>query len=169
MPQKTPTKKQMRLVFKRILDEADYTKLAHFVFLDKPFKEQIPGTYSVYHMVEGGIIIATNALCINEWLRLHGLPVRKELSEYTVNKKIKNNRTVDIDTRTPVSVGMRNTRGDALNPEDCSITKNVWQWYNAGIGASEISKRINCTPANVYYYIRKYKKLNPEWEKEVDI
>ncbi len=158
MPQKTPSKKQMRLVFKRILDEADYTKLAHFVFLDKPFKEQIPGTYSVYHMVEGGVIIATNALCINEWLRLHDLPVRKELSEYTVSKKIKNNRTLDIDTRTANSVGMRNRSPDNAVPEACSVTKNVWQWYNAGIGASEISRRLNCSPGNVFYYIRNTKK-----------
>lgn len=161
------------MIFRRILDEEDYRKLAHFVFLNKPFKQEIPGTYSVYHMYETGIIIATNALCINEWLRLHGLPVRKPLSEYTVNKKIQNNDSEAIDTRTPESVSMRNRRPPApkipVAADLDNLTRNVWQWYHAGISAGEISKRINCTPANVYYYLKKYKKAVPDWEEQLEL
>jgi len=174
-PHKRYSKYEMRLIFKRVLDEADYRKLAHFVFLDKPFKENIPGTYSVYHMVEDGVIIATNAVCINQWLRLHGLLVRPALSEATVGYKIQANGTDAIDTRTPESVEMRNRakprgrRPKVLTAEIDQITANVWNWYTAGVGAGEISKRISCTPANVYYYLKKYKKHNPNWEDELEV
>ena len=102
---------RIKFIIKRTLVRADYQKLTHFVYLDRAFKENIPGSYSVYCMCVGGIAIATNALCINEWLKLHDLPVRAPIIDSVVEKKLTFNSGLDIDTRTESSVAMRNKRG----------------------------------------------------------
>ena len=161
MPQKPLyNKQQMRMIIKRQLEAKEYNSLIHFVFLNKPFNSEIPGTYSVYHMVEGGMIVATNAACINEWLVEHNMPTRPPMSDYTIFKKHA------VDNRTETSVNLKYT---APKHESSELHVDVWHWYTAGVSIREISDRIHCTAANVHYYIKKYKKLNPEWEKEVDI
>lgn len=173
MPQKQYkyNKRDLKLLFKRELEFEDFRKLTHFVFISKRWGEQIPGTYTVYHMCDDGVAIATNALCINEWLKANGLPVRRPINEYTAEQKISINSGHNIDNRTDQSISMRNKTGK--KPKHCSnlyvddLSLDVWNWYTAGLTVAEISRRINCTPPNVYYHLNKYKKANPEWESEL--
>ena len=179
-------KYDLKIIFKQFLDVDDYKKLAHFVYLDKPYKEEIPGTYSVYHMMPNGMAIATNALCINEWLRLHNLPVRQKINPYTIAQKlIFNNNDKRIDTRTETSVNLKNIpgrkpRADLRSSRDhnsafnaptgiSNITENVWQWYSAECSVGEIAEQLGCTVPNVYYHINKYKKSNPNWKIELEL
>ena len=169
-PQKTPNKHQMRNIIKRQITSEEYNSLIQFVFMDKPFKSEIPGTYSIYYMLDYGMIIATNAACINEWLVEHDMPTRAPISDWTINAKQKHYNAVD--NRTETSVTLKNEKGKVGRPksEDTgTIHLDVWQWYTAGVKCSEIARRISCTPANVHYYIRKYKKHNPNWEDELEV
>jgi DNA-binding CsgD family transcriptional regulator len=182
------SKYDLKNIFKQYLDVDDYKKLSHFVYLDKPFKEDIPGTYSVYHMMPHGIAIATNALCINEWLRLHNLPVRSQKKPYTISQKLTfNNNDKRIDTRTEISVNLKNIPGrkpatgsglrssrdhnSAFNAPTGidNITENIWHWYSAECSVGEIAEQLGCTVPNVYYHINKYKKLNPNWKTELEL
>ena len=177
-PYKHYNKYELRLIFKEVLDEADYKKLSHFVYLDKPYKKQIPGTYSVYHMMPHGIAIATNALCINEWLQLHGLPVRPQKAEYTIAQKMMfNNNDSRIDTRTETSVNLKNNlkqgrpsvgSGNWTRPEADKLA-DIWNWYSAGIHVNDIAIKLGCTVANVYYHVNKYKKKTPNWKDEMQV
>lgn len=165
-PQKTLNKPQMRNIIKAQINSEEYNSLIHFVFMDKPFRSEIPGTYSIYHMLDHGMIIATNAACINEWLVEHDMPVRAPMTDFTIKSKNA------LDNRTDTSVNMKNERGKVGRPksEDTgTLHLDVWQWYTAGVSCMEISRRISCTPANVHYYIRKYKKHNPNWEDELEV
>lgn len=179
-PYKHYSKYDLRVLFKAELSDEDYKKLSHFVFLNQRFKEPIPGTYSVYHMVPGGIAIATNALCINEWLKLHGLPVRPGKSQYTIEQKILfNGNDKRIDTRTPLSTSMVNKRGRPAKVEGPGsgnwereapeIQLDIWNWYSAGIHVNDIAQRLGCTVPNVYYHINKYKKANPKWKDDIKV
>ena len=112
-------KQKLRAMFQRVLDLEDYKKLTHFVFLHTAFKEEIPGTYCMYHMHKEGLAIATNALCINEWLKLHDMPVRPKINDYTVQRKLLHNQDERIDNRTEESVNMQNKRG--RNQEEQTI------------------------------------------------
>lgn len=170
MPQKrkkTPNKDQMRNIIKRQIGSEEYNSLIHFVFIDKPFKSEIPGTYSVYNMLDYGMIIATNAACINEWLVEHEMPTRAPMSDWTINAKNA------VDNRTEESVKLKYVKAGRppmpLSNEGESLINDVWSWYTAGVKCGEIAKRIQCTPANVHYYIRKYKKHNPDWKTQLEV
>ena len=164
-------KQRLKAMFQRVLDLEDYKKLTHFVFLHTEFKKEIPGTYCMYHMHKDGLAIATNALCINEWLKLHDMPVRPKINDYKVQRKLLHNQDERIDNRTEERVNMQNKRGrkpgipNNFDPS-ADLTANIWSWHSAGLSSAKISRRLGVTPAAVYYHIKKYKKANPDYIKE---
>jgi len=177
---------RIKFIIKRAIAKVDYQKLTHFVYLDKPFKQNIPGSYSIYCMCEGGVAIATNALCINEWLACHNLPVRAPIIDSVVEKKLIANTGLDIDTRTESSVAMRNKRGRKSSIEllprlsteynspmslrgDMELTENIWAWWSSGVGTTKLAERLNCTVPAIYYHLKKYKKNNPDWAKDLEV
>ena len=160
----TITKPELKLVFKQILELEDYQKLAHFVWV-KQYLAHIPGTYSVYAMYKDGIAIATNALCINEWLDTHNLPRRKPLHEQTVKRKLLFNRDdIDkIDNRTnefeytPRKPGRK--KGEAIiGKHGERVAEQIWELHQDGHTPADISIAIGCTVANIYYHIHKQRK-----------
>jgi len=161
----TITRPELKLVFKQILELEDYQKLTHFVWV-KQYLEHIPGTYSVYAMYKNGIAVATNALCINEWLDAHNLPRRKPLHEQTIKRKLLFNRDdiAKIDNRTdkfewsPRKPGRQ--PGAAVNGKHGKdIATQIWELHQDGHTPADISIAIGCTVANIYYHIRKEQKL----------
>jgi hypothetical protein len=157
-------KSEIKWLFKKILDVEDYQKLSHFVWV-KQIKEHIPGTYSVFAMHENGIAIATNALCINQWLDAHNLPRRKPLHEETVKRKLMFNREdiQKIDNRSsefqwsPKKPGR--TPGAAINGKHGKdVASQIWDLHQEGHTPADISIAIGCTVANIYYHIRKQQK-----------
>lgn len=156
---------ELKLLFKHQLDIEDYKRLAQFVWV-KQIKENIPGTYSVFAMYKNGIAIATNALCINEWLDTHNLPRRKPLHEYTVKQKMLFNRDdiTKIDNRTDEFSEYKRKPGrkigQAVNSKHGhNVTKQIWELHQEGFTPPDISHAIGCTVANVYYHINKQRKL----------
>jgi hypothetical protein len=157
-------KPELKLVFKQILEIEDYQKLAHFVWV-KQYKAQIPGSYSVYAMYKGGIAIATNALCINEWLDAHNLPRRKPLHEQTIKRRMLFNRDdiQKIDNRssefeyTPAKPGRK--KGAVITSKHGEkVAEQIWELFQEGHIPGDIAQAIGCTPANVYYHIKKIQK-----------
>ncbi len=157
MPQKPPNKQQMRMIIKRQLDMEEYTRLLQFVYLEKPFKSEIPGKYSIYYMYGKGMIIATSEPCINEWLEEQGLPKRNALSEWTINAAEKNN----------LNKGKSAVKPKRINQKP-GLENDVWHWYTANVPIREIASRLKCSPGNVFYYVRKYKQNNPDWAEEME-
>ena len=160
----TITKPELKLVFKQILELEDYRKLAHFVWV-KQIKAHIPGTYSVYAMYKDGIAIATNALCINEWLDAHNLPRRKPLHEYTVKQKMLFNRKdiAKIDNRSDEFTAYKRKPGripgEAVNSKHgLRVSEQIWELHQDGHTPADISVAIGCTVANIYYHIHKQRK-----------
>ena len=157
-------KPELKLVFKQFLEVEDYQKLAHFVWVKK-YKTHIPGSYSVYAMYKGGIAIATNALCINEWLDAHNLPRRKPLHEQTVKRKMLFNRDdiERIDNRNsefeyvPQKPGRK--QGAVITSKHGEIVaEQIWELFQEGHILGDIAQAIGCTTANVYYHIKKKQK-----------
>ena len=158
------TKPELKLLFKKILEIEDYKRLTHFVWV-KQYIEHIPGTYSVYAMYKNGIAVATNALCINEWLDAHNLPRRKPLHEETVKRKLMFNREdiAKIDNRSsefqwsPKKPGR--TPGAIINGKHGKdVASQIWELHQEGHTPADISIAIGCTVANIYYHIRKIQK-----------
>jgi hypothetical protein len=158
------TRPELKLVFKKILELEDYQKLTHFIWV-KQFKQQIPGTYSVYAMYKDGIAVATNSLCINEWLDAHNLPRRKPLHEQTIKRKLLFNRDdiAKIDNRTdkfewsPKKPGR--IKGQIVNGNlGKDVATQIWELHQDGHTPADISIAIGCTVANIYYHIRKQQK-----------
>ena len=160
----TITKPELKLVFKQILELEDYQKLAHFVWVNQ-YLAHIPGSYSVYAMYKNGIAIATNSLCINEWLDAHNQPRRKPLHEYTVKQKMLFNRDdiQKIDNRTDEFNEYKRKPGrkigEAVNSKHGNnVTKQIWELHQEGFSMRDISHALGCTVANVYYHVNKQRK-----------
>ena len=160
----TITRPELKLVFKQIIELEDYQKLTHFVWV-KQYLEHIPGTYSVYAMYKNGIAVATNALCINEWLDAHNLPRRKPLHEQTIKRKLLFNRDdIDkIDNRSnefeyiPRKPGRK--KGAVITSKHGErVAEQIWELFQDGHVPGDIAQAIGCTPANVYYHIKKIQK-----------
>ena len=160
----TINKSEIKWLFRQILDVEDYQKLTHFVWV-KQIKEHIPGTYSVFAMHKNGIAIATNALCINQWLDKHNLPRRKPMSEYTVKQKMLFNRedVAKIDNRTDEFTEYRRKPGripgatiNGKHGKD--VAEQIWELHQEGFTPADISIAIGCTVANIYYHIHKQRK-----------
>ena len=158
------TRPELKLVFKKILELEDYQKLTHFIWV-KQFKQQIPGTYSVYAMYKDGIAVATNSLCINEWLDAHNLPRRKPLHEQTIKRKLLFNRDdiAKIDNRTdefqwtPKKPG-RQPGAPVNGKHGKDVATQIWELHQDGHTPADISIAVGCTVANIYYHIRKQQK-----------
>ena len=160
----TITKPELKLVFKQILELEDYQKLSHFVWVNQ-YLAHIPGSYNVYAMYKNGIAIATNALCINEWLDAHNLPRRKPLHEQTVKRRMLFNRDdiERIDNRNsefeyvPQKPGRK--QGAVITSKHGEIVaEQIWELFQEGHVPGDIATAIGCTPANVYYHIKKIQK-----------
>ena len=156
---------ELKLLFKHQIDLEDYKRLAQFVWV-KQYLAHIPGTYSVYAMYKNGIAIATNALCINEWLDAHNLPRRKPLHEQTVKRRMLFNRDdiERIDNRssefeyTPAKPGRK--KGQVITGKHgLKVAEQIWELHQDGHSMRDISYAIGCTVANVYYHINKQRKL----------
>lgn len=160
-------KSELKSIFKRELEHEVYQRLVHFVWVKK-FKQHIPGTYSMYIMYKGGIAIATNALCINEWLDAHNLPRRKPLNETTVKRKLLFNRLDDIqriDNRSSefgyqkAKPGRKRGVNIERSKHGTAVARQIWELYQEGHNPGDIAIAIGCTPANVYYHIKRYQKI----------
>ena len=176
MQPKTLQTFELRTLFKTALQVKDfkdngslsYRKLNHFVWV-KQLKEQIPGTNSLYIFYKNGIAVATNAICINEWLDAHDLPRRREANITTIEQKIRaNNGDTSIDNRTPESVIQRGLRKSRLAyakriktlPRE-NMGEEMWKMYDEGITIAEIARAFDVTPPAVHYHInKKLKKVD---------
>jgi len=173
MHKKTLQKFELRALFKKALEVKDfndtgsvtYRKLTHFVWVKK-LKEQIPGTLSLYMFVNNGILIATNSICINEWLDVHDLPRRREFNITTIEQKIKvNNGDTTIDNRTPQSVvqtGLRKSRIAYANRikglPGQNMREEIWKMYADGLTVVDIARIFDVTAPAVHYHINKKQK-----------
>ena len=168
----TPVKRkcksfELRNLFKRQLAQDDYKKLTHFAWVTK-LEFNVPGTYSMYIMYEGGIAIATNSICINEWLEAHGQPRRRPTLQRTVDHKIRLNQDTTIDNRSDKWSQFKNTpprvpgtpyaERQNLNPGE-DIRELIWDMYAyQHMGKIDIAKALGFTPPNIYYHIKMKRK-----------
>lgn len=167
-------KYELRNLFKRQLAPDDYKKLTHFAWV-KQIKAHLPGTYSMYIMHEGGIALATNAICINEWLNVHGQVKRRPVLQRTVDHKIRLNQDPRIDNRTDEWSMIKKVERDPntgltiysprknLNPGE-NITELVWEMFENGVETGVIATTLGFTAPNIYYHIKKKRK---ELDKQV--
>jgi hypothetical protein len=160
-PQTVLLHHEIKRVLKADIEPEIYRKFSHFVYLTIPLRESIPGSYSIYYMYKGGLAIATNALCINEWLTLHNLPTKRPLSHFTCTHRIKANIPMEIDNRTkewtkelpPPVIPVFKIK------EDSKMSDTVWDLYNnQNCSTKQIAKVLNFTVPNVYYHLKKKRK-----------
>lgn len=151
----------LKRVLKKGIEPEIYRKFSHFVYLTIPMREPIPGPYSIYYMHNGGIVVATNALCINEWLTLHNMPTKEPLSHFTCNHRIKANEGMDIDNRTPE---WTKSLPPPLLPKvninvHSKVRETVWDLYtNQNVSTKQIALMLGFTIPNIYYHIHKKQK-----------
>ena len=151
----------VKRVLKRNIEPEIYRKFSHFVYLTTPMIEPIPGPYSMYYMYKDGLAVATNALCINEWLTLHNLPTRRPFAQFTIDHRIKANIGMDIDNRTPEWTGAAKPPKPPkmIIIKHSKIRETIWDLYsNQNISTGEIARALDCTRPNVYYHIKKKQK-----------
>ena len=151
----------VKRVLKRNIEPEIYRKFSHFVYLTTPIIEPIPGPYSMYYMYKDGLAIATNALCINEWLTLHNLPTRRPFAQFTIDHRIKANIGMDIDNRTPEWTGTNRPPPVPRMPiiKHSEIRETVWDLYtNQNFSTTDIARALDCTLPNIYYHIKKKQK-----------
>ena len=152
---------ELKRVLKRGIEPEIYRKFSHFVYLTKPMIEPIPGSYSIYFMHNGGIVIATNALCINEWLTLHNMKTKEPLSQFTCNHRMKANEGMDIDNRTPEwTKPLPPPKMPVFKmPVHSEVRETVWDLYtNQNCSTKQIAEVLGFTIPNIYYHINKKQK-----------
>jgi hypothetical protein len=120
-------------------------------------------------MCDTGLAIATNSICINDWLIQHDLPTRRPLSEYRIEMKQKLNGKDNIDNRTEeakadaknaltnrIASGVKSRYGNG--PVELSgLTMSIYELYESGVTPAAIARLLHCTPANAHYHVRKAK------------
>ena len=112
-------------------------------------------------MYKGGLAIATNALCINEWLTLHKLPTKEPLSHFTCTHRINANEGMDIDNRTPEwSKEPPPLKIPVFKmPVHSEIRETIWDLYtNQNCSTTQIARALGFTTPNIYYHINMKKK-----------
>ena len=152
---------ELKRVLKAGIEPEIYRKFSHFVYLTIPMRERIPGPYSIYYMYKGGLAIATNALCINEWLTLHKLPTKEPLSHFTCTHRINANEGMDIDNRTPEwSKEPPPLKIPVFKmPVHSEIRETIWDLYtNQNCSTTQIARALGFTTPNIYYHINMKKK-----------
>tara|TARA_R110000824_G_scaffold277168_1_gene465440 strand:- start:1361 stop:1888 length:528 start_codon:yes stop_codon:yes gene_type:complete len=160
------TKIAIRNIIKANCDEEEYKKLTYFEWV-KHLKTEMPGTWHLYIWLEDGIACATNALCINEWLDLHGQGQKAPMADKVVNYKIEQNAPHNIDNRTEQWTKKESQltkrsydRGnrDTIDPK--SLTSTIYNmYYNEKLNLKEIANIMDFTVPNIHYHIKKHKKL----------
>lgn len=168
-------KTSMRPVFKAVLDPEEYKRYTQFAYI-KQLKAQMPGSQVLYLWHKNGIACATNALCINDWLVLHDLEPREQITDYIANIKININGSNKIDNRSAKWADYKTkvwekTENYQVGPGRGEVSKTkdptlIWNMYTVrGMSVDQIAQALEVTPPAIYYHLKKFKKTLTDQQK----
>jgi len=152
---------EIRNIFKRNFKQVDFLKLVHFVVVPNCIMTP-PGTYVVAKRYHNCVIIATDALCINDWLDAHDLPKRPKLDNEGWCS------AGDVKTRKIKKFVAANgysklgTSEDGVMQQSTELQEDIMKWLAEGATIASISRKLGCSGANVIYHKKKYLKRKAE-------
>lgn len=155
-------------IFRNAMEFENYRYLVHFVIVQKVL-EPIPGTISFYIMTDRGVAVGTNALCINQWLELHGLRRRAPVTELRIKHKLAYHPDALLDNRTPESIQyiqitqrvhttVNTKEGMTISPD----TIKIWRMITDGMTTKEIAAEMGVPNMNIYYHMRRMEAVSQE-------